>query len=56
MSIGGVKSNKILVMGYLDPESDVRDREVDGAFSTVAVSDGAHVIWSDIEGCGDEPR
>jgi hypothetical protein len=32
--------------GYLDLEGYVRDREADGAFSTVAVPDGVHVIWA----------
>jgi hypothetical protein len=32
--------------GYLDLEAYARDREIDGAFSTVVVPDGVHVIWA----------
>lgn len=31
---------------YLDLEAYARDRETEGAFSTVAVPDGVHVIWT----------
>jgi antirestriction protein len=32
--------------GYLDLEAYARDREIDGAFSTVVVPDGVDVIWA----------
>jgi antirestriction protein len=32
--------------GYLDLDAYVRDQEIDGAFSTVPVPDGVHVIWT----------
>lgn len=34
------------LFGYLDLEAYARDRQAEGAFSTVAVPDGVHIIWT----------